>query len=320
MTITRRRAVSPAQVAPPGQASPGNGTGRARAALLLSILVLVFAFAASVAGLIVDGLYGEPASVASMLRGYDLVTLVVAVPTLGAALLAVWRGSVRAQLVWVGMLAALVYTYAYYLFGAGFNDAFLLHVAVFSGSLFALVLALSTLEVADIGARFSPRTPARWISGLLAVLAVGLGAMWVFYSLRFAVTGDVPTGSALVETDAIVHLGYALDLSVLVPAYALAAVLLWRRAAWGYVLAALLLVSGTIHQLDYLVALPFQAAADVPGATAFDPMEPVIALAFLLAAAALLAGVRRSRLGIERQPHTARDEESPVRSSTHGGQ
>jgi hypothetical protein len=165
------------------------------------------------------------------------VTLVVAVPALGTALLAVWRGSVRAQLVWVGMLAAFVYTYAYYLFGAAFNDAFLLHVAVFSSSLFALVFAVSTLDVADIGRRFGPRTPARWIGGLLAVLAVDLGTMWVFYSLRFAVTGDIPAGSALVETDTIVHLGYALDLALLVPAYALAAVLLWRRAAWGFVLS-----------------------------------------------------------------------------------
>jgi hypothetical protein len=33
------------------------------------------------------------------------------------------------------------------------------------------------------------------------------------------------------------HLGYVRDLSLLVPVYATAAVLLWRRAAWGYVLA-----------------------------------------------------------------------------------
>jgi MYXO-CTERM domain-containing protein len=57
-------------------------------------------------------------------------------------------------------------------------------------------------------------------------------------------------------------------------------------------LAAVLLVSGTIHQLDYLVALWFQAYADVPGA-AFDPLEPPIALAFAVAAVALLAGLRR---------------------------
>jgi hypothetical protein len=74
----------------------------------------------------------------------------------------------------------------------------------------------------------------------------------------------------------------------------LAAVLLWRRRPWGYVLAALALISGTVHQVGYLVALPFQAAADVPGAVGFDPLELPVAAAFLVGSAWLLAGLRRS--------------------------
>jgi hypothetical protein len=58
------------------------------------------------------------------------------------------------------------------------------------------------------GVRVSPRMPARWISGLLAFLAVGLGGMWIANSVRFAVTGAPPPGSALVETPTVVHLGY----------------------------------------------------------------------------------------------------------------
>ena len=87
------------------------------------------------------------------------------------------------------------------------------------------------------------------VSAVLAFLAAGLGSMWLFSALGLVMTGAVPEGSTLVETEAIVHLGIALDLAFLVPAYALAAVLLWRRRAWGYVLAALLLVSGTLHQI-----------------------------------------------------------------------
>ena len=56
-----------------------------------------------------------------------------------------------------------------------------------------------------------------------------------------------------------VHLGYALDLALLVPAYTLAAVLLWKRAAWGYVLAGSLLPFTAAYQLNYVTALVFQA-------------------------------------------------------------
>ena len=199
----------------------------------------------------------------------------------------------RAWLVWVGMLAYLAYTYAFYLFGTSFNDLFLLHAVVFGASVFALVLSVSALDVPAIGAGFAPRTPRRPVAAVLGLLAAGLGAMWVYYSARFALTGQVPAGSALVEPDLVVHLGIALDLALLVPAYALAAVLLWRGSAAGFVLASVVLVAGTLHQVSYLVALPFQAAADVPGAVAFDPLEPVIAVLFVLATALLLAGAGR---------------------------
>jgi len=38
--------------------------------------------------------------------------------------------------------------------------------------------------------------------------------------------------------------------------------------------------------------MPFQVAADVPGATGWDPLGPLIAAAFLISAAALMIGRR----------------------------
>jgi hypothetical protein len=118
-----------------------------------------------------------------------------------------------------------------------------------------------TVDVPAIGARLARWTPRRLVSALLGLLAGGLGDMWVYDSVRFAVTGALPAGSALVEPDLAVHLGIALDLALLVPAYAVAAVLLWRGTAAGFVLASVLLTSGSLHQVGYMVALPFQAAA-----------------------------------------------------------
>jgi hypothetical protein len=254
---------------------------------------VLFMLVASAAGLLIDDLYQDPVSVSSMLRGYDLVTLVLVVPALAAVLPGVRRRSPLAELIWVGLLAAAVYTYAIYVFGTAFNDLFLVHVAAFSGALFALVLALASIDAHVVAHRLRPRTPRRVMGMILAALALGLGGMWIIASLRFAVTSDIPAGSLLVETSTIVHLGIALDLALLVPVYAAAAVLLWRRAAWGYLLAAVVLVSGVVHQIGYLVAMPFQAAVGVPGAVTFDPAEPVIAALFVLATAALLAPVAR---------------------------
>jgi hypothetical protein len=95
-------------------------------AVVLSLIVVLLATAASVAGLLIDGVYAGDAAVAEMLRGYDLVTLVLAVPALSVFL--VRRD--RALLVWTGTLAYLTDTYAFAVFGTAFNDLFLLHTAV----------------------------------------------------------------------------------------------------------------------------------------------------------------------------------------------
>lgn len=113
-------------------------------------------------------------------------------------------------------------------------------------------------------------------------------------AVRFAVTGDTPAESELVVPLATTHVGYALDLSLLVSAYATAAVLLWRRAAWGVVLAAVLLVAGVLQQLTYVAALVFQARTEIPEATAFDPGEPVIFRAYVLGAWLLLRHFNRN--------------------------
>ena len=58
------------------------------------------------------------------------MTAVVVVPSLVVAMRFARRGSVWAQLSTTSLFAYLVYTYAHYLSGTGFNDLFLLQVGV----------------------------------------------------------------------------------------------------------------------------------------------------------------------------------------------
>jgi hypothetical protein len=197
-------------------------------------------------------------------------------------------------------LAYCVYGYAFYVFGTAFNAMFLVHLSVFVLSIFTLVLALANLDVVGIADSFRARTPVRTVSVLLLLLAVPIGAFWVYFSLRMAVTGQLPADTLLVQAESGLHLAYVLDLTLLVVPYALAAVLLWRRAPWGYVAATVLLVSGLVHQLSYMVALSFQAQEDVPGATAFDPQEPAVIAVFLIALILMLANLPGKELAHRR--------------------
>jgi hypothetical protein len=277
-----------------GSAPPSRDGGGLPAARLLSALILALMVVASAGGLLIKDLYRDPASVDAMLRAYDLVTLTVVVPVLALVLLPSLRASRRAQLVWVGALAYGAYNYAIYVFGSAFNSFFLVHVGLFSLSVFALALALANLDIAAIAGQFRRRVPVRVISGLLVLTGGALGAMWIFYSLRFALTGESPKESLLVLPPEAIHLGYSLDLALLVPTQILAAVLLWQRAPWGFVLATVTLLFGAVYQVNYMTALMFQAGAGVPGATSFDPVEPYIAAVFAIGAAVMLASMKPS--------------------------
>lgn len=208
------------------------------------LTVAVCALAASLLGLLLDDVYVGDVATAAMFRGYDAVTLAVVAPALFVAWGKGRGGSEWARLVVASLLLYLAYTYAYHLFGTGFNDLLLLHAVVFSGSLAGLILSLVSLDTTQLAVGFTARTPVRAVATVLAVLAVALGGMWLAVCVDYLVTGSLPTGSALVETETVVHLGIVLDLTVLVPLYLIAAVLLWRRRPWGFVLATLALVSG----------------------------------------------------------------------------
>jgi hypothetical protein len=290
---TRRHPASPGALTTAASGAGPAEVGERRLARRLSVAVVGLMAGVSAAGLAWRGLYRDaPANVATF-RAYDLGSLTVATPLPTGALVRARQGSARADLLWAGMLAYVVYTYAYYVFGAAFNALFLVHVALFVLAAVALVLALRSLDVRSVVTRMRPRTPVRAVSAVLGLLAASLGGMWTWYALRFAMTDAAPQEGLLLQPAPIGHLGYAMDLSTLVPGYATAAALLWRRRPWGYVLGAVLLVASAVIQVTYVLALAFQAAARIPGATAFDPQEPYIAAAITGAAAVLLGGLRR---------------------------
>lgn len=282
---------APTPLAVGGRPATANRWPPARIGLVLILLLMV---AQAVCGLWVAGVYRDPPEMVAMLRGYDLITLVVVAPALALSVLPPWYRSPGARLVWLSALAYGVYNYAFYVFVTAFNALFLVHVALFGLCVFTLAAGLSTVDVAWVGAGFHARTPVRVLGALLVALATGLAGAWVVNAVRFAVTGALPPQGYLITPMTVTHLGYVLDLVLFAPACILAGVLLWRRHPWGYLLGAVMLLFGAVYQLCYLSALAFQASAGIPGAR-FDPVDPVILAAFVLGSVLLLTDLRPNR-------------------------
>ena len=214
-------------------------------------------FLASIGGHLIEGVYRDNEFVVSLWRGNDLVTLVAAVPLLISAIIFARRGSVRGQLVWLGMLAYALYNYAFYLFAAAFNELFLFYVGIFTLSIYALIFALINTDAEKIAGRFRLQTPVKLIGGYMLFIAAGLSFLWIGSSLRFVATGIVPAD--IIMTEHPTGIVYALDLSLLVPVLILGGVWLWRREAWGFVLAAMSLIKGATYTLVLTVTSLYAA-------------------------------------------------------------
>jgi hypothetical protein len=245
------------------------------ARVLTLILAPLTALAAG-AGLLVPGLYRDGAWVVPQTRGQDVVSL-LAVAALLAAVSAERRGSARARLVWIGLLAYVAYTYTGAAFAFELNPLFPVYIAIFSLSLFALVSAARGLDPAPLAAAGVPR---RATIGTLVALAVLLCLLWLGQLVPFLLHGTIPEGVRL--SGGGILFVYVLDLGVVVPTALLAAAWLRRRDPWGLVLAGCILVKMATMGLALLAMTFFSARAGIP-------VEPGLAAAWIAIAAAGLA-------------------------------
>jgi hypothetical protein len=199
-----------------------------------------------------QGLYAYDTSLIALgYRAGDTVTLVVGVPMLVLSLLLYRRGSLKGSLWLAGTLAYFLYTYGSMTFGAAYNVLFLVYVALFSASLFALVLTLASFDVQELPAHFSADLPRRTIGNFLIVSGVILVLVWLVLSIVPALLqGKAPLEVASYTT----FITGALDLGVVAPALVLAGAALLRRAAIGYLLGPTMLVFTVVLGFNLIAA------------------------------------------------------------------
>lgn len=225
---------------------------------------------------------------APILRGTDAVMLFVGVPLLVAALWAARKGGLRSRLLLTGLLGVFFYNAASVAFGVAFNPFFLVYLAYFSASLFAFVLAFSTVDLAGLAAATSPRLPRRGIA-LFVILASLSTGVWLFELLPALAQGEAPASIASYTTDVTA----LLDLGILLPAGILGGVLLGRRRPMGMLLSGVLLTLLTLTGLivtGQTVMMVVEGNAPSAGETALY-VAPFLLLSLI--AAGLLAVLLR---------------------------
>jgi hypothetical protein len=227
---------------------------------ILSLFVTLLTACASAGGLFIEGLYRDSEFYRTAWLGNDMVTLTLVVPLSLITLGYVRRGSERAQLMLIGIMAYTLYNYSFYLFGAVFNMFFLLYVSLFAFSIYGLIFGIGILDLKTLDQHFSNKTPVRGICIYLLLISLPLAIIEGSQCLEFIIHKKVPDAPPLI---------FALDLGVIVPNSALAAILIWQRRPWGFVLAAMMLTKGFFYGL---VLVSGTLLITISGAGKMDPL------------------------------------------------
>ena len=208
------------------------------------------------------GLYRyDPASVAREGVVWDVIDLCLALPLFAAAIVLSRRDSLRGRLLLGGMLFYFFYQYMQYAVMLALNPLFLVYVAIFALSGVAFFLNLGGIDVPRLPAHISARFPRRLFIGFTLVMSAALTVLWLGRIIPYTLAGRFPDELAGMTT----LVTQAFDLGIVVPLLLATALLLWRRSAWGYLIAAISMTFGFIMSitLPAWIAVPLIQAGQI---------------------------------------------------------
>jgi hypothetical protein len=197
--------------------------------------------------------------------GWDVFTLLAAVPATIVAAVLLARGSYLARYVVAGMFGYFLYEYLEYAITWAFGPLFILYVGIFAASLLGIGLVAADLARDGVVGRFGVGFPRRAWPALLVAMSGLLSLMWlgrIFTGLTVGIDGLLFGGTTMTIP--------ALDLGFVVPISLVIAALAWRGSDVGY--AASAAYSVMFVAMTAAIASMLVSAAVVEGTVELAPI------------------------------------------------
>ncbi len=253
----------------------------ARFWLWLSIAGALVAIIGNVIALTVPAIYAplRPAFYAQAIA-QDVADLALVAPAwLILAVLAL-RGSLRAYLLWLGVLTFTVYNYMIYTFAVPFGALFPLWVIVLGLALWSLLGALATADHAAIQRLYKSLTAVRVTAWSLMVVGGLFALLWLSEDVPALFSGRSP--QSLQDMGVPTNPVHVLDLAFFLPAAFVTGVWLLRRRSVAFTTAPALIVFVILTGIPILLTPVLQAARGE--AAAWGVMVPIGTLTVLMLA------------------------------------
>jgi hypothetical protein len=207
----------------------------------LSIVAALLAVAGNIVALSYSSVYSRLTAVfLPQALAQDIASLAIVSPVWLILAALSLGGSLRAYLLWLGVLAFTVYNYVIYTFSVPFGSLFPLWVAVFGLSLFGLIGGIATTNHRVVQASFSNPRLVKVVAWSLIIVGVLFAVLWLSEDVPALIAGQPP--QSVTDMGIPTNPVHILDLAFYLPAVLVTGVLLLRRIPLGYTLAPSFLV------------------------------------------------------------------------------
>ena len=200
--------------------------------ILTSILIII-TFIVSLYSILNIQIY-KPFTPDSLLPGVlsqDVVSIVVSILLL-VVLVKLHNSSEKIYLMWIALIGYLLYAYGIYAFDRVYTMFFLCYIAIFSLSLFSLIIFFGSIDLDYFIEIRTEHIPRKSIAGFLLLLAILFIATWLKIIIPSMIYKIQPDGNSI----------FVFDLSFFIPLLILTAIKLFQNKKLGYLLSGILLM------------------------------------------------------------------------------
>lgn len=186
-----------------------------------------------------NDIYQDGAWANAQWLGQDIVTLLLALPLLIISFSSgIIKGNKKWEMVYAGILLYYVYTYSFFMFAAKLTFLYLFHLPIFGFAVIGLFITCLGIFNQRTNYKFTKPKLKSLIVAYLILISLMISFIW--FSDIFAHLANPEHLSETPNGEAPLII-YSLDLAIIIPLMIVAAILLYKKTNWGYILSGIIL-------------------------------------------------------------------------------
>jgi hypothetical protein len=197
---------------------------------------------------------------APIFRGTDFTILFVAIPILIVALIVDRkRKELKNRIFLMSAIGVFTYYSASIAFGVTYNILHLVYIALFSSSLFGLIIAISSIAKVQVENSIGDKLPLKGIYVFLLLTGIFLIVAWLPDIIKSLILGRSLEQIEIYTT----QITNVLDMGIIAPTALICLFQLKKGSGMGYILLPLLLTTCTIIGIMLPIQTVFQMHAGI---------------------------------------------------------